>query len=72
MCYALKEHYNYGKRDTANGFFDGPAVDEDAGGDDYTHCEDRGAQTVFGDSLAAEFDPFADGVVGPAATKECS
>lgn len=69
---ALEEHDDDGEDDTADGFFDGPAVEEDGGGHEDAHRKDAGAETVFGDSLAADVDPFVDGVVRPAAAEEGS
>lgn len=67
----LNEHGDDGDGDAADFLLEGPAVDEDAAGDDKDDVHERGLEAVFGDAHAAALcDAFFHAVVDPAAADE--
>lgn len=67
----LDKHGDNGDGDAADFLLEGPAVDEDAAGDDEDDMHEGGFEAVFGDAHAAALgDAFLHAVVDPATTDE--
>lgn len=70
MSDALTKHHYDWEGDTAETFFDTPAVEQHRGGDGDAHEWESGAETIFWDAGSPLFGPFYGDIIRIATAEE--